>query len=41
MDVPFHGEAVGDSLVVPVKVDTGVLLFFSVSGDGVVLFQSG
>ena len=40
LDVPFHGEAAGALLVVPVKVDTVVLLSFPVSGDGVLLFQS-
>ena len=40
LDVPFHGEAAGALLVVPVKVDTVVLLSFPVIGDGVLLFQS-
>ena len=40
LGVPFHGEAAGLLLLVPVKVDTGVLLSFPISGDGVVLFRS-
>ena len=41
MDAPFHREATGALLVVPVKVDIGILLAFPVSGENVVLLQSG
>ena len=41
VDVTFHGEAVVTLFVVPVKVNVGVLLYFPVSGDGVVLLKSG
>ena len=39
LDVPFHGEAKGTLFAVPVKVNTGVLLYFPVSGNSVVLFE--
>ena len=41
LDVPFHREEAGALLVVPVKVNTGILLFFPVSADNVMIFQSG
>ena len=41
MDVTFHGEAAVMLVVGPVKVDAGILISFPVSGDGVVLFESG
>ena len=40
LDIPFHGEAAGALLVVPVKVNNSVLLSFPVSGDGVVFFKN-
>ena len=39
-DVPFHGEAAGALLVVPMKFGIGVILAIPVSGDGVVILQS-
>ena len=41
MDVALHGEAAGALFVVPVKVNIGVPISFPVSGDSVVLFESG
>ena len=40
LGVPFNREAAGVLLVVPVKVNTGVLLYCPVSGDSAVLFHS-
>ena len=39
--VPYNGYSACLLLVVPLKVDTGGLISFPVSGDGVVLFQRG
>ena len=41
LDVTFHGDAAGTLVVVPLKVDAGVLLSLPVSGDSLVLFESG
>ena len=41
LDITPHVEAAGTLFVVPVKVDAGVLISFPVSGEGLVLFESG
>ena len=39
--VTLHGEVAGTLFVVPVKVDSVVLIYFPISGDSVVLFDIG
>ena len=40
LDVTLNIEAEGTLVVVPVKVNASVIIYFPVSGDGVVLFES-
>ena len=41
LGLPLCGEATGTLFLVSVNVNAGALISFPVSGDGVVLFESG
>ena len=41
LNVPAHGEKTGTLFLVSLKVNAGVLSSFPLSGDNVMLFESG